>query len=93
MYVVRQKSPDVLFCYHNDLGSYMARTEQEMINHLQQHRERGEKVPERAFERLIAERDGIPYKTDVDRMLESLNLDQIGFESPEKLLDDPPGDV
>lgn len=32
-----------------------------MIDHLKQHRERGHTVPQYAVDRLIAERDGIPY--------------------------------
>jgi hypothetical protein len=40
-----------------------------MIDHLLLHRMRGDRVPQRALERLASEREGRPYETDVQRAL------------------------
>lgn len=58
------------------LGDNQHDTPQGMIDHLAHHRARGDKVPERAFERLRAERDGKPYKTDVQLALEEFNFNE-----------------
>lgn len=47
-------------------------TEQEMIDHLLAHREAGHTVPQKALDRLTAERDGVPYQTDVEAELAEL---------------------
>ena len=70
IYVYR-KRPNLLVC-HSETGSFEASTEQEMIEHLLLHRRRGQRVPERALDRLKAERDGIPYETDVERALREM---------------------
>lgn len=47
-------------------------TEQQMIDHLLAHRAAGHTVPQKAIDRLTAERDGMPYQTDVQRELSEL---------------------
>lgn len=71
VYVYRGHSFICLGGYH-EMGMYEANTEQDMINHLWFHREQGDTVPERALERLAAERDGVPWETDVERALREL---------------------
>jgi hypothetical protein len=64
-----------LVCYggfHGDNFMFEADTEIEMIEHLHRHRDAGDTVPERALERLAAERDGVPYETDVEAALREL---------------------
>lgn len=78
-----------LVCYDANLA-FECETEADMICHLTDHRNAGDKVPQRAFARLEAERDGRPWKTDVQHALEELNLDQIGYEIPGQLLVDRP---
>ena len=48
---------------------YSTSSHQEMIDHLRMHVRRGHHVPRKAFDRLEAERDGLPYETDVERAL------------------------
>lgn len=76
-------------CFHAD-DSFHADDQEQMIGHLIEHRKVGHMVPERAFDRLYSELRGVPYKTDVMRALEELELDQIGIEDPKILLDGPP---
>lgn len=91
VYLIRSGS--ILVC-HCARGGFTCQVgeEQKMIDHLVRHRRAGDLVPDRAIRRLSAERDGIPYKTDVQRAMESyafdtLQLDMIGVERPEDLLD------
>jgi hypothetical protein len=55
-----------------------------MIDHLREHRRVADKVPERAFDRLYAERDGREVQTDVQWALEA-----IGIETRNDLLISP----
>lgn len=64
VYVYR-KSPHLIVCHYGP-HTFEASSEQEMLEHLHLHRRRGHSVPDRAFDRLICERDGIPYETDVE---------------------------
>jgi hypothetical protein len=66
VYVIR--SGDQLVCYCN-VGSFHCFSEQDMITHLRDHEAEGLKVPQRAYDRLEAERQGNPYETDVQRAL------------------------
>lgn len=68
VYLIRHVNGS-LVCYCDHPGSEQL-LEQPMIDHLQEHVARGEKVPQRAFDRLAAERDGTPYKTDVQLALD-----------------------
>lgn len=70
VYVIRDMS-GMLQCFCNLVMNYHER-EEEMISHLLIHRSFGHKVPQRAIDRLQAERLGLPYKTDVEQALEAL---------------------
>lgn len=69
VYVVRTGTH--VTCYCGDEGG-QDRDEQGMLDHLLGHLVAGEKVPQRALDRLRAERDGIPYETDVQRAIREL---------------------
>lgn len=70
VYVYRDTA-GVLFC--QSVGKAFGCTdEQEMIDHLRSHRRRGQNVPQRALDRLEAERDGLPWETDVEAALREL---------------------
>lgn len=86
VYVIRHVN-GCLVCYSHE-PAFETTATQVMIYHLWSHQQRGHKVPERAFERLEAERDGRPYKTDVMLALDSLHLDRLGVEDPNDLLRD-----
>lgn len=58
----------------------MVGEEQQMIDHLLRHRSVGDKVPHYALGRL--------EKELADHSFESLELDEIGLERPEDLLDE-----
>lgn len=68
VYVIRHVNGS-LVCYC-DLGDNSHLLEQGMIDHLEHHQEIGHRVPQRALDRLKAERDGKPYKTDVELAME-----------------------
>lgn len=68
VYVIRHVN-GMLVCYCCLPDNEHERPE-EMITHLLNHRSLGHKVPDRALDRLNAERFGLPYKTDVEQALE-----------------------
>lgn len=84
VYVIRHVN-GFLICYQHE-PAYECRSEQSMICHLTIHRNAGDRVPQRALDRLEAERDGRPFKTDVMVALDSLHLDRLGVENPNDLL-------
>jgi len=64
-----------LFCmggFHSAWLTYETASEAEMLEHLHRHMDAGDEVPETALLRLIAERDGVPYETEVERVLKAL---------------------
>lgn len=64
-----------LFCiggFHSGWLTYETDSETEMLEHLHRHMDAGDEIPEKALERLAAERDGVPYETDVERALREL---------------------
>lgn len=72
VYVVRS---DGLICsggFHGNGFMFTVKTEAEMIEHLHRHIDAGDAVPESALLRLIIERDGWRYETDVERVLGEL---------------------
>lgn len=83
VYVIR--SGDHLVCFGHE-PAFACFSEQDMIDHLFAHRTAGDVIPQRAFDRLSAERDGLPYKTDVEHALDTLNLDAVGVESADEFL-------
>jgi hypothetical protein len=70
VYVIRHFNGS-LCCYCSYAGNEQW-DEQGMIDHLREHIARGEKVPDVAFQRLTAERDGYEFKTDVQIALDDL---------------------
>lgn len=52
--------------------SFVAKSAQEMWDHLRMHQRKGDKVPDKALERLWHEAKGLPYETDVERELRVL---------------------
>ncbi len=64
-------------------GTKRFETQQEVIDHLMVHRARGHNVPEYALFRLRAERDGIPYETDVQAAIKSLEDNLARLKEPE----------
>lgn len=52
--------------------SFYCQTEQQMIDHLHLHLAEGHLVPQKAFDRLEAERDGRPYETEVQAAMRNL---------------------
>lgn len=72
VYLIRHVNGS-LVCYCDHPGNE-ALFEAEMIKHLEAHRQRGDKVPQRAIDRLVAERDGLPYKTDVQLAMEEFDF-------------------
>lgn len=72
VYVIRTFDGS-LYCYCSGKGQQQ-RSEQGMIDHLREHVARGDMVPDRAFVRLTAERDGLDYKTDVQIALDELRF-------------------
>lgn len=54
-----------------DVGS-----EQAVLDYLAELAKGGALVPQRAIDRLTAERDGLPYKTDVQRALEEFTAEE-----------------
>lgn len=72
VYVYRQSTePTVIICHYGS-HTFTAHSEEEMIEHLMLHRRRGHMVPERAFDRLYSELNGIPYLTDVEIALRQI---------------------
>lgn len=69
VYVIRSGDRWICYC---DLACNESDRPEEMISHLLRHRSFGHKVPQRAIERLNADRFGIPYKTDVEQALDAL---------------------
>lgn len=51
---------------------YTCETEREMYQHLRMHVRKGDKVPDKALERLWHEMNGLPYETDIERVLRAL---------------------
>lgn len=70
VYVIRTFD-DRLICYCC-LANNEADRPEEMITHLLIHRSIGHRVPQRALDRLNAERFGLPYKTDVEQALDEI---------------------
>lgn len=66
VYVIR--GGDVLICFCSE--SFEADDEETMISHLIDHRERGDKVPQRGLDRLNAERLGLPARPTWKQALE-----------------------
>ena len=67
-------------------ASFIAETEQEMIDHLLQHRALGDTVPQAALDRLEAERDGVEYQTTVEEAIDEIRRNpQMFGKTPEEM--------
>lgn len=62
---------DDLFC-ESEGKTFVCGQPRLMIEHLEMHKRRGHKVPDKALERLWHEHWGLPYETDVERSLKAL---------------------
>ena len=83
VYLIRHVNGS-LVCYCDYPGNECL-LEDEMISHLREHQARSQAVPQRVFDRLEAERDGRPYRTDVQLALEEFRF---GVEKRMKELGD-----
>lgn len=71
VYLVRDGSGS-LICFHNREKSFDCVMEEDMIEHLLDHKARGDAVPDRAIRRLEDERDGVRHRTDVELALDTM---------------------
>lgn len=57
-----QDGIECVSCEYDERGYFWAASPSSMIAHLLVHRLRGDRVPDRALDRLRDERDGIPHQ-------------------------------
>lgn len=69
-YTNLEKSSVYLWCVECEREGAVCKTAAEMLQHLQAHRERGDTVPERAFERLREEVEAVTFARCLDGHLD-----------------------